>query len=231
MFDAVFCINLDRRPERWEKFQRRIPAEWPFGIGCPVERWSAVDGRVASMPSWFRGPAGACGCYLSHRAIWQHQIEAGLDSVLILEDDAVFAHNAVATMLETLEVVPDWDQIYFGGQHLDTNDRPPVSEIPQKLIRCRNVNRTHAYAITREFAEIALNYMDGEWSPDPRVHHVDYRLAELHDLHRVYAPWRFCVGQARDVSDVRTSRRRPAAVCEHWWNTAPIVDPVTAGCV
>lgn len=227
MFDAVFCINLDRRPERWEEFQRRIPVGFPW----QVHRWPAVDGRVVPIPSWFRCPAGAWGCYLSHRMIWAGMVNAGMESALILEDDAVFAHNAVATMLETLEVVPDWDQIYFGGQHLDTNDRPPVSEIPQKLIRCRNVNRTHAYAITREFAEVALNHMDGEWPPDPRLHHVDYRLAELHDSHRVFAPWRFCIGQARGKSDVRTSRRVPAVVCEHWWNQFPIVDPVTAGCV
>merc|ERR1712183_759061 len=39
-FSSVYCVNLDRRPERWnfmtEQFQR---------LRMPVQRWRAVDGK------------------------------------------------------------------------------------------------------------------------------------------------------------------------------------------
>ena len=50
VFDEFFphrvCINLDRRPERWEKMQTRLEAA---GLGA-VDRFPAVDGG-SGMPS------------------------------------------------------------------------------------------------------------------------------------------------------------------------------------
>ena len=230
MFDRTFVINLDRRPDRWNEFLQRFPADWPF---AEPERWSAVDGSLCDIPAWFHGGAGAWGCLQTHLDIWRLQVQSRWDAVLVLEDDAVFSKSSVGTMQHTMEIVPDdWEQVYFGGQHLDTNDRPPEVVIQDELILCRNVNRTHAYAIRLEFAEVALRHIEeSDWPQDRRCHHVDYRLAELHDSHCVYAPWRFCVGQGRGTSDVRVPNGKPIHVIEHWWNQFPIVDPVTAGVV
>lgn len=226
MFDAVLCINLDRRPERWERFRSALPADWPY---ARPQRWSAVDGKQCVVPSWFHGGPGAWGCLQSHLAVWQWQLEMDLESVLVLEDDAVFCHNAVAVMRETMELVPpDWCQIYFGGQHLNTDTMPPETILHNKLIRCRYTNRTHAYAIRASFAEEAIEVISEPNDRDPRVQHVDYLLGDLHDSHCVYAPWRFCVGQASGASDVSSVRHKPVRTPEHWWNQFPITDPETA---
>lgn len=224
MFDRIFVINLDRRPDRWREFWQRLPADMPLGV---LERFPAIDGTKCEIPEWFKGSVGAYGCLLTHVNIWAIQQQQRLDSVLVLEDDAVFSRDAMSVIRETIELVPDdWDQIYFGGQYLNTNEKPPEVVIHDKLVRCRAVNRTHAYAMRLPFAQVCLDHVDKQpWPDNPRLHHVDYRMEELHDSHHVYAPWRFCVGQARGTSDVRQAGKRPARVVEHWWNQYPIVEP------
>jgi GR25 family glycosyltransferase involved in LPS biosynthesis len=233
MFDRTFVINLDRRPDRWEQFQQRLRERfdggWPF---ASPERHPAIDGEACEIPAYFRGPVGAWGCLQTHLRLWKRQIAEGWDSILILEDDAVFSRDAMQVMQETMEAMPpEWEQIYFGGQHFHTDQMPPESLIHQKLVRCRCVNRTHAYAIRLSFTAAITDYIEhSPWPSNYALHHVDYRLGDLHDSHRVYAPWRFCIGQARGISDVKIAqRRRPHYVVEHWWNNFPIVDPVTAG--
>lgn len=39
-FDAVYCVNLDHRTDRWERFEKRIPGDWPF---AEIQRVFAVD--------------------------------------------------------------------------------------------------------------------------------------------------------------------------------------------
>lgn len=227
-FDRVFVVSLARRPDRLDDFWSRGPGEWPWKVPALFE---AVDGEATTPPKWFKPSAGAWGCLQSHVAIWEMQIKAGWDSVLVLEDDADFCLNAVERMQDTLDCVPDdWDQIYFGGQHLDTDVLPPETVVQDRLVRGRYINRTHAYAIRLPFAEIARDAISQSmWSSEGKFYHVDYRLGELHATgnHNIYAPWRFCVGQGKGTSDVRTGRgNRPAHVGAHFWNQFPIVDPV-----
>lgn len=230
MFDHSVVINLDKRPKRIAAFWRGFPSDWPF---AKPERWPAVDGENRKPPSWFRAPRGAWGCYQSHLAIWRLQVEVEWDSMLIFEDDAVFARRLAPMMRDTLECLPDdWDQVYFGGQHLNTNDLPPEAVVQDKLIRGRYVNRTHAYAIRLPFARAALEAIDcPAKTSEVRLHHVDYRLCEMHATgdYNIYAPWRFYIGQSSGQSDIRSNRRglgRHAR--EHFWNQFPIAELAVA---
>ena len=38
----MFCINLDRRPDRWQSFQSHPGVR---RLGSQIKRWSAVDGK------------------------------------------------------------------------------------------------------------------------------------------------------------------------------------------
>ena len=226
-FDRVFVVNLARRPDRLDGFWGRGPAEWPWEM--PIVH-AAVDGDTVESPDSFKGPPGAWGCLQSHVAIWEMQITAGWDSVLVLEDDAIFCRDAVERMRDTLDCVPnDWDQIYFGGQHWQANKMPPEVVIQDRLIRCRNVNRTHAYAIRLPFTHAAREVVLSPFTArDVNLHHIDYRLGDMHasGQYNIYAPWRFCIGQSRGSSDVRHGRAgRSAHVSEHMWNKFPIVEP------
>lgn len=226
MFET-FVITLDRRPKRWDRFKAAIPAGWP---GSPPLRWPAVDGIECDRPLWFKASPGAWGCLQSHLSLWRWQVKFGYNAIMVLEDDAVFCRGVIQRLEDVFACIPDdWDQIYFGGQHLNTNDLPPETVIQDRLIRCRYVNRTHAYMIRLPFAEAALEAIDRPFdTTDPRLHHVDYQLGEMHasGKYNIYAPWRFFIGQASGESDVRSNRRgKPQHVREHWWNHFPIVEP------
>jgi GR25 family glycosyltransferase involved in LPS biosynthesis len=50
-FDAIYCINLDRRTDRWEQASEEFKKA---GINH-VHRWSAVDGTFLATPMAWAG--------------------------------------------------------------------------------------------------------------------------------------------------------------------------------
>ncbi len=86
LFPHKFCINLDRRPDRWERMQEEFARHGIDG----VQRFSAVDGSAVVLPPHWRHTAGAYGCLLSHVAVIEEARALNAESVLIFEDDTVF---------------------------------------------------------------------------------------------------------------------------------------------
>lgn len=152
VFPYKFCINLDRRPERWaamrENFER-------FGISS-VERLSAVDGKEVELPerlSHLRVLDYACT--MSHLAAVKKAREMKAPSVLIFEDDCLFDPDFVRKFPDYMRQVPaDWDMLFLGGYHFE---KPlPVSE---NIVRAVKTLTAHAYAVKQTLydAFIELN--------------------------------------------------------------------------
>lgn len=139
LFPLKVCINLDRRPERWQRIQRAFTAH---GIES-VQRFSAIDGNDLSLPkNWIHTP-GAYGCLLSHVRVVREARDAGVSSVLIFEDDAVFDpqfNEKFATFIQ--ELPADWDMLFLGALHKDE----PV-KVSEHISRITKANSTFAYAI------------------------------------------------------------------------------------
>jgi glycosyl transferase, family 25 len=118
MFD-LFVLSLKHRVDRQTKFQRlhaqhRIRYEF-------VE---AVDGRKIQLEDLIKHDlavanlkyytAGALGCALSHRALWQRCIEAD-KSMIICEDDAILRSDFETILPQLLDRFPvDWDFVLLG---------------------------------------------------------------------------------------------------------------------
>jgi len=137
MFDAAVVINLQRRPELFQRFMagvRRV--DWPFPE--PI-RLDAVDGTLHPPPDWFRCSAGSWGNLKSFLQIFTAAIRDGIESVVIFEDDAVFPHDDFGDRVrEFVAAVPDdWDQIYLGGGH---HCRGVLAKDVQKLIAAEQIN-------------------------------------------------------------------------------------------
>ena len=131
-FDAIYCINLDSRPDRWSEAQREFTA---VGIAARVE-------RVAAIVHTDREES----CRLSHLECIRRGAGTGAETVLIFEDDVTFPQfspRALAASLERLRDVPDWELFYLGGVILGTptHVRPELFRAP--------VAQTHAYAVHR----------------------------------------------------------------------------------
>ncbi len=198
----ALCINLDRRPDRWEQFVKACPIQG-------VTRFAAIDGRKCRPPTWWKQGGGAWGCMLSHIGILQQALMDGVDQrggvLLVLEDDALFPSDFVEKAQRFIAALPrDWEQVYFGGQHRGMRVRPP-KRINEQVIRPFMVNRTQAYAVRGSFILTLYRHLC-DWpthSRHPR-HHVDHRMELLHSTgrHNVYAPTRWIIGQAGGKSDV-----------------------------
>jgi hypothetical protein len=209
MFDRIVCISLKRRPDRREAFLKRVPADWPWG---PVEIVDAVDGKLCKHPAWWKQGGGAWGCYRSHLGVIEHALNAGAESLLILEDDATFVEGFSEKAQEYLCRLPeDWGQAYFGGQHLK---RPEL--VCDGVMRAANINRTHAYALRgRRNLEECYRWLCNteNW---PTRNHIDHHYGRMHEAKVIpaYAPAEWLCGQSADAkSDVCWKEMK-----ERWWH-------------
>src|SRR5690606_26194908 len=105
-FDGIYCINLDRPPERWKSVQEHLRRVGLKFMGN-VRRFPAVD-----TPENHH-----IGCALSHRAIIEEARWQGLRNVLVLEDDVRFSPLALPELAASLRELEarSWDLLYLGG--------------------------------------------------------------------------------------------------------------------
>lgn len=212
-FDRVVVINLDRRPDRWERIQRHLAdIGWPFRY---PERVSAVDGRLDKRPGWWRAGAPAWGCYRSHLGAVEKALDDDVKSLLVLEDDVLMGLDFRKKVAEFLRHVPeDWHGLYLGGQHIRPAKQPPIA-VGNGIVRATNVNRLHAYALRGDYLQAARDHLADlgthaqqhrRAGPQGRekAHHVDHRMGVLHETGRwnIYCPERWVAGQADGRSDI-----------------------------
>ena len=132
----AFCITLERRPDRWRRFQDQS------GIDrLNVKRFLGVDGQKLDIKNDDRislftkrniisksrrsheelDSAGGVGCALSHIAIWQWMVDNNQEVCLILEDDAIIPPDFVEKVdgcINESKVLQDpkkWDMWLLGG--------------------------------------------------------------------------------------------------------------------
>ena len=218
MFDAAFCVNLDRRSDRWDKFLGQVPHDWPFPS---IERFSAVDGKRVSPPEWWKQGGGAWGCYRSHLALIEQALNKGQESILLFEDDAVFCDGFSQKATEFLDAVPDdWGMIYFGGQHLFVNQNPPL-RVNDLVFRPYNLNRTHAFALRGPtMRKVYQHLCTQDWKTG---NHIDHHLGRFHQRRQdpIYCPREWLVGQADGQSNI-SGRVTP----ERFWVDSEVIDKV-----
>ena len=139
LFPHKFCINLDRRTDRWKRMQTEFARH---GID-DVRRFSACDGNMLVLPPHWKHTAGAYGCLLSHVQAVQVARELGHESVLIFEDDAVFDPAFTTKFASFIAELPsDWDMLYLGALHKDEPTR-----VSDHVYRITKGNSTYAYAL------------------------------------------------------------------------------------
>lgn len=170
-FDKAFYINLKRRPDRDAEFNSQ-PVVEELIDHWKLERFEGVD---EEPPEEFTLKRGVWGCYQSHVQILKlFQENKDWRNVFILEDDALFVDNFY-NQFKSLTPPKDWGMLYLGGQPLEDC----VLHIENvDFLRCTNINRTHAYGISRRYLDEIL---DGLNNPEHLYsNHVDTVLGILH---------------------------------------------------
>ena len=167
-FDRAYCINLDRRVNRWSEASSELRR---CGIaGC--ERFPAVD--LPGEPT--------VGCTASHRSVWRQIAGGHGERALVLEDDFAFVsrHELLrvgytnesdtvrifdscpgSTFVERWAALrpfipAEWDLLYLGGSY----ETAPRARVNRHVVRNAGMHTTHAYGISRRFAAYLTDRID-----------------------------------------------------------------------
>lgn len=196
-FDAIFCINLDRRSDRLERF-----AEMARKFNFTFHRWPAVDGLELKHPNGNIMEENErrnmeLACKLSHLRLLKYAKLEGLRNILIFEDDARLTADSIhkiskvvipqvyATLLRGvddesksyLSMNPEWHMLYLG-----VNDINKTKEIiTDDLARIRTGFTTHSYAVNHIAYDMLINALEFRGQAD--VLYADY----IHPLCKSYA--------------------------------------------
>lgn len=209
----MICISLDRRPDRWEKFQKGAAA-----AGVKVDRLSAVDakgfdaekhpavGLVTAHNIRFKtrrghheiDRAGAVGCSLSHFAAWERLRRSVDPALIIFEDDAVIPMDFKERLQELLDQIPaDWDVVNFQKIKTAKGERPAcfpwVGGGPWEV--CDSMMGAHGYMISQRGAEKLLE------RAYPIEVHVDAYMAYMVRLGHIMMFYNPIMNIDQDVED------------------------------
>lgn len=168
LIDAVLVINLQHRPERWNRFMATIE-----GI-IPKEKIHRVEGiygkelKGFGVRPWFQNRkrdntwGARAGCTLSHRKALKTASDNNWNNVLVLEDDIEIDGDfeGVVTQLYRSLKIPQnhWDICYLGF----TDPWKPFKRLAQltetrSLHQVFGCNCAHAYLVTPRAREWILS--------------------------------------------------------------------------
>ena len=177
-FDGIFCINLKSRDDRYEAAsalfkEHQIPVTFH---------------RVTKHPT-----SGLQGCFESHVEVIKNAYDAGMQNVLIFEDDLVTTGNYDLKLLDDaisfMKNDNAWDIFYLGPF-------PEIKRFSTEATPYNNVYKIHslcghAYVVSRRFME---KFKDAKFTDIP----LDYIYMYNEQSYAVY-PGLFAQGAS--VSD------------------------------
>lgn len=139
-FDKIYCINLDKRVDRWEKVKTRFDE-----VGINVERFSAIETRQ-----------GWDGCKASHLKIIENAKNNNYNSIFIFEDDIVFTDDFIKKINEIIDELKKtkWDLLYLSGNQNNAKDIKPISD---NLSQIDSMLGTGSYGINSSIYDDILN--------------------------------------------------------------------------
>ena len=195
-FDKIYCINLDRRPDRWEASQREFDR-----IGIEVERWIAVDGM--EIPNRWKDfhsslKAGEIGVKFSHGFLLNRALGEKFENILILEDDIEFSPTFNEDWERWNQEIPtDWDMLYLGGNLVGWNPSP----VSRHVHKGEGLFAIHALGLSRR---IIHDLLVDKFSFDPNVP-IDTTYARKSTQYNSYLMVPRMAFQRTDYSDIQNA--------------------------
>jgi GR25 family glycosyltransferase involved in LPS biosynthesis len=171
----TFVVNLDRRPDRWEKFLKNSE-ELKF---LNVQRFSAVDGLQVKSTTQLQRifnnndydmKRGMVGCLMSHIKKYIDLINSNSDVYCLLEDDIEITPNFENKLIHVFQQGYDtnWDLIYLGHHLRNLADKESEYD-KDKMPKLKKVNvyqsfqlslgGTIGYLITKSGAQKLLDFI------------------------------------------------------------------------
>lgn len=194
-FDAIYCINLDERPDRWEHSKKQFDV---LNISDRVKRFSAIkpikDSRWDRPTSWknsARYPlTGAVGCAESHKAIIKIAKENKYKNVMVFEDDFTIEDNWKDNLSSAISDLKHYDIFYLG--YTLHNAENLIVPAGKNLCKCksnrkRGIHRTLALAYNHTIYDKLIKNIDPfNWKTFGRQGHVDKYYARNRQIKKYF---------------------------------------------
>lgn len=162
-FDKIYCINLDRRFDRWIKVSNDFKR-----LGINVKRFSAIDGLDIN----YGDDNFTIACLLSHIEVIKDAKKNNFKRVLIFEDDVIFEKD----FLKKVEVIKNlnWKLLYLGSSQFSW------SKIlkSDSFYSCNKTLGSFAYAVDFTIYDDILCFLDDIHKP------YDHHLVDLQKKHK-----------------------------------------------
>lgn len=159
-FSRIEIIHMKERVDRFRLLTKELHS---IGITVDHDFVRIPDAPVTEGSNGFASRQ-VHGNFLSHLDILRRAGKDQLDSVLILEDDAIFSsrlhsenfQEALATQIEKL----DWDILYIGHPEIKQDNRPPfgLNYVEQTF------KWAHCYAVSNQVLHRLIQYLESSMS-------------------------------------------------------------------
>jgi len=174
IFDNVYVINLDRRPDRFLSSKSQLEK-----IGIEPIRWKAIDAQSDDFKQFYdyipqpKRKAGELACYSSHRKLWKHLFDSNIDIAIIFEDDLAIPLNITRDTIEDeINNSKGFDILFLGHCY--------SSNCSKEDMTCVGYGQClHAYIVTRNALKILL---DQPVDYNKAVDHITNDLCENNEL-------------------------------------------------
>ena len=146
IYDNVWVINLDRRPERWRTILGRLKQ-----FGLQPHRWSATDKEDPAVMTEYNKldpkiRQGEFACYKSHLNLWDFLYRSEVPYAIIFEDDiSVPPGVLLQDVTKVLDNSKGFDVLLLGHCSAQWFARKPSDVTGIGSAMC-----LHAYAVSRE---------------------------------------------------------------------------------
>lgn len=145
--EKFYCINLNKRPDRWQHAQNEFKTHFPDET---LNRFPAIEKK----PGWM-------GCTQSHIQIFE--LSKNIETFMVLEDDFEF-QPGIASMLSNIEnqLPSDWEILYLGANFRSANMQDKLKRYSQNLFTCQQAYGTYAYLVNNKngFVDTILQMKD-----------------------------------------------------------------------
>jgi GR25 family glycosyltransferase involved in LPS biosynthesis len=146
-FDKIYCINLDKRIDRWQDITKQFEFNWIN----EYTRIPGIEGNIYNLksdkyPHPMRGFNGVSGGTMAHLNVYLQAYGDKCKCFLVIEDDCVFHNNLQNLWTKCMEQLPvDWDLLYLGGMFEPS--KGSLHQVTTDLLKGSGIMSTHCYAV------------------------------------------------------------------------------------
>jgi GR25 family glycosyltransferase involved in LPS biosynthesis len=193
-FDKVYCINLDKRTDRLEKFQRQVVK---YDLG-DYTRISAIDGTNLNINEYTnRLSPGELGLVLTNLEIIKDAKKNQYNNILILEDDCEITDEILNIEDYFGKLPSNWDMLYMGGNHNTHMGVQGPIVVNDKIVKLHSTYSTHLIGIKNTLFDHIENIISKYQEP------LDVSYVKLQKIFNVYSFYPAIASQIVDFSDIQ----------------------------